>query len=193
MKSKLNTYLIYIIALILIALITVLSFIVYKSYEYKAQTASLVAETALLGHQRTSISSIRAALVSAQSAVATIESRFIKETDVPDFISSIERLGVDNSVSINIVSVDLDKIEVKVPKKSEPKPTTPVVPPPRNLRMRIDGTGSWQQVIRFISALESRQSALTVQSMSLAKTVPPAERPQETWRFSADITQFVSN
>ncbi len=190
MKSKLNTYFIYILATILVALIGLLSFVVYKSYTYKALTASLVSEAALSAHRRTSLSSVKASLVAAKSDVASIEARFINESDVPNFISSIERLGSEVMTSMSIISVDLDKIEVKIPKKTDTKPAPPAN---RNLRMRIDGTGSWQEVVRFIAALESRPSAISIQSMSLAKTVPPAETPQATWRINLDITQFVSN
>lgn len=186
MKFRANTILLYIVSALLVALIGFLVFLVYQSYAYKDQIAVLISETAVAAHRRTSLSSLEAAVADAQPSAALIHSRFIEEEAVPDFISSLERLGVERSTPINIISVDLDKVDPKAVKKGE-KPGL------RALRMRLDGVGSWQQNMGFIAALETLPSAISVQGVSLAKSAPPEGEPQKTWRFTLDIIQYVAN
>ncbi|MDP1625446.1 MAG: hypothetical protein Q8L64_06875 [bacterium] len=177
MKLKINTLLISGVSLVLGILLVALGFVVYKSYAYKGEIASFLKasrDAEVIASRQTAL---QKNLQGSKAAIDAIDARFVRETEVSLFIDMLEREADIKGVTANIGSISLDAAASAGGLKA--------------LRMRIDGTGTWAQVIRFTSALESLPYALRVETASVEK-VSSDDTSSGSWRFVIDLRQYVS-
>jgi Tfp pilus assembly protein PilO len=177
MKIKTNTVLIAVALAVLLALLGALGFIVYQSYAYKADIAAMQSAardaSALAARQ----AALERNLKGSKADLDAVDARFVREGEVSDFVDMLEKTADAQGVNANIGSLSL-----------EPNARDGGI---KALTLRVDGTGTWNQVLGFMAALESMPYALRVNVASLQKVLGDGA-PGGVWRFAADLRQYVS-
>lgn len=177
MNSKTNTVLISVVIAILIVLLAVLGFIVYKSYAYKADIAVLQSAARDASALAARHATLARNLKSSKADLDAVDARFIREDAVSDFIDMLERTASQEGVSANIGSINLESGTREGGIKA--------------LNLRVDGSGTWEDAISFIAALESMPYALRISTASIQRISADGELAG-TWRFAVDLRQYVS-
>lgn len=165
------TGLILLAALMVVACAFSWAFLVNKSADYRAEAEELaqdVADATIRGSRELSV---RQSLDEVRASTDDVLAYFIEEEKIPVFISVIEGVALENSISVDITSINLTG--------------SPEDSMPRSLFVRLAGTGTWEDVITFVSSLDALPYALNIQSISL-------DAGEEGWRVGVDLVQFVT-
>lgn len=101
------------------------------------------------------VRSIKASFEKNKEALQSIDSFFISKDGVVDFINSLDTLGKQYGVTLNIGEVT-SEVDLKV--KDDFKET---------LKLRLDASGSWNSVMNFLTALENLPFRIKVDQVSI--------------------------
>jgi len=179
--NGLKQTLIIIIGLVIAVLSIVWVFIIIESYSYRSEIIRISDEIKSATDRDSYLSSIRNVLRGTEGDVSAIESRFIGEDDVPGFIEFLERRARDIGIKAELTGINLD----------------PVVKNSifRVLHVRINASGSWQEAISLINALDMMPYAMNIDHVSLSKapniSTDSKVLPNSVWNIVIDISQYT--
>lgn len=140
----------------------------------------------------TALRGIKATLESNESSIAQVDSYFIPQEGVVDFINTLDGLGKESGVSliISTVSAEEDKTDIHSFKET--------------LTFHLEATGSWSETYYFLSRLESLPYYIGINQVSFSLTsatdrmsfanasttnaITRVRGNDEYWKGSFDIT-----
>lgn len=151
-------------------------FLYIKGTSIKAEALAVESDIAAKRNDETYLASVHNALKNSKADIASIDARFINKDGIPAFIdlleSKISHAGIKADVGSIDIATDANGSEV--------------------LRLHITGTGSWENVLSFITALESLPTASKAESVTFQKT-NDTDVKNTTWSFGVDFIQYLSN
>lgn len=142
------------------------------------------------GNKDQALRSIKNSLEQNKDSLNRVDSYFVNTDGAVGFIEGLEKLASDGGVSLTIGGVN-NEIDTKV--KNDFKEI---------LRLRVDVSGSWANVVSFISALETLPFRVQIETVSLgltsaadklafqslADTVQRKPSSDERWKASFEFT-----
>ncbi len=146
-------------------------FLIYKSSVYRAEMSVIAQAIADASIKVSKDTLIQESLDEARASVEEISGYFIAESEIPDFISLIEKSAKDRGVSLGIGSINF-----AVAAEGESS---------RTLSLRLTGTGAWRDLINFVIFIEGLPNALDIKGLNLVAG-------DGGWNLSADIVQHVT-
>lgn len=153
-------------------------FFMYSIYSLDSETASLIAEAQDLSKKSQQLASVRTVLRESSALLEDIDDIFVAEDFVSSFIDSLESLATTYNVTISIGSINIEPI----PNMTETK----------QLRIRVSGSGNWEDVVSFSASLESLPRAVSIQTFSLSKdTASKGESEPVRWNTALDISTLI--
>ncbi|MDO8579558.1 MAG: hypothetical protein Q7R72_01670 [bacterium] len=179
--NGLKQTLLIIIGLVITVLSVVWVFIIIESYSYRSEIVRISDEIKSAANRDSYLSSIRNVLRGTEGDIGAIENRFIGEDDVPGFIEFLERQTRDIGIKAELTGINLD----------------PVIKNSvfRVLHVRINASGSWQEAISFINALDMMPYAMNIDHISLSKmpdsSIDSKVPPNSVWNIVIDISQYT--
>jgi len=157
-------------ALVAVVCAAAWGFLIHKSSQYRADMAVVAQEIADASIKNSRHASIRASLKDVRGSIDEISANFIQESQIPDFISGLEKSAGDYGIELDISSINLGG--------------TPEDLVPRSLSLRLNGRGTWRDSVAFIASLDAMPYALDVDDVSL-------NAGEGEWRFVVDVVQYV--
>ncbi len=150
-------------------------FIIFKSYSYKGQIATISQELKTKSSENVYLTSLKTTLREAKSEAESIDKRFVSEEEVPSFITMLEDKASDLGVKVDFGSINLEEGEILDGK----------------LKLQISGSGTWENVMNFIVLLDSLPYASTIEEMRLHNPSAMSETGDVTgeWKFNVNLTQ----
>jgi Tfp pilus assembly protein PilO len=147
-------------SLILLTLLTALlaSFFVLEFYRVKSEneeTSRLLSEVNQAADQREATQSIRLLKKTAAQDVSAFEALTLSPSRLVEVIESIEEAGRSLSLETTIASVD--------------KPEANGSTTPQSIDIVVETSGSWAGTNRFLKAIESLPTRVTIQEARLSK------------------------
>ena len=116
--------------------------------------------------------SLKGTLSDLKGNLAVINSRFVTNDGIPTVIDDIEARAANAGVKVDVGSVNLDDA------------TDPTAP--RALRLHVSGSGSWKNVMSFISTVESLPYTAQVSGLDMSVSA-------RVWSFNTDLVIYVVN
>ncbi len=150
-------------------------FIVYKSYSYKSQIATISQELKTKSSENVYLTSLKTTLREAKNEAEAIDKRFVSEENVPAFITMLEDKATDLGVKVDFGSINLEEGQIL----------------DGTLKLQISGSGTWENVMRFIVMLDSLPYASTIEEMRLHNPSDFSEKGNVTseWNFNVNLKQ----
>ncbi|HEY9481081.1 MAG TPA: hypothetical protein VIR98_02500 [Candidatus Paceibacterota bacterium] len=150
-------------------------FILWQSASLRTKVEEASAQISEAAAKETYLITLKKALIDARESVGELDRRFVPEDGVPAFIDMFEaRLSSSGSkAALGTVSLD------------DPAEGSHI----RSLRLRVSGTGTWNEAMALVSSLESMESLLSIRSLSLVSS--ENDSGKKTWGVSADLSQYV--
>jgi Tfp pilus assembly protein PilO len=150
-------------------------FIIYKSYSYKSQIATVSQELKTKSSENVYLTSLKTTLREAKSEAESIDKRFVSEEEIPSFITMLEDEASDLGVKVNFGSINLEEGEILDGK----------------LKLQISGSGTWENVMGFIVTLDSLPYASTIEEMRVYNPSAMSETGEITseWKFNVNLVQ----
>ncbi|MEK7607928.1 MAG: hypothetical protein AAB484_03365 [Patescibacteria group bacterium] len=178
-----RTIFIWVLIITVFLLFSLWVFLIYKSYFYRGGVARISEETSSKQNRDSYLASIRNVLRRTEGGFEVIERRFIKENDVPTFIKFLE-----GQAEIFRVKADLNGITL------DPVLKNSIF---RILRIRVNGSGYWEDAISFVHALDMMPYETRIDRVSFSKLpetigdlkIPKTSKP--SWSVVVDISQYV--
>jgi Tfp pilus assembly protein PilO len=166
-----------ILGILVVALLGAWIFFGYKASSYKKEIALLATEAKNKSALDAYLSSVRNALRDSKSDLAIIKSQFITKDEIPEFINLLESKASKSGVRADFSSININTDE-----------TSREV-----LKIKITGTGDWNNVTDFISTLDSLPYASHIGSINLNKIsgAPQDKTIALTWGFSMELSQYL--
>ncbi len=146
--------------LIASAIAALVAFVLLGSFFWVIKTqnetiAVLASEANQSSTKDEAVRSIKVSLERNKDALRSVDSFFISKDGVVDFINSLDKLGKQYGVTLNIGEVT-SEVDLKI--KDDFKET---------LKLRLDASGSWSSVMKFLTALENLPYRIKVDQVSL--------------------------
>jgi hypothetical protein len=165
-----------------LALLGAWIFLGYEAKVFRDEIAVMSNEAKNRTALNTYLASIKSALRDAKTDLEVIDQRFIKRDKVSQFISLLEEKAAEASVL-----ADVGSLTIETPENSRPI-----------LHLKISGSGAWENIVGFVSVLDtlpyvSRISGLTIAKKPLSAAQKDSEAPVEEypWRFSIELSQSI--
>ncbi len=179
--NRSKTIFIWVLAVVTLLLFSLWIFLIYKSYFYRGEVARISEEISSKQNQSSYLISIRKVLRGTEGGLETIEERFIKEDDIPAFIKFLEGRAEAFKIKADLNGIVLD-----------PAVKNSIF---RILHIRINGSGSWIDVISFVHALDTMPYAAHIDRVSFSKlpevAVDPKMSSKPSWSVVTDISQYI--
>jgi Tfp pilus assembly protein PilO len=170
-RSPTHTIVIIASSLVAIAAAGIWGFLGYKSETYRAESIGIAQEIADASVQSQRSLSLKASFDRARASVADVVNDFTPESQIPDFIGTLETAARNRSVALDIGSINLGG--------------DPADAGPRPLSLRLTGSCSWKNCVSFVSDLDTLHYAIDIRDVSLTAGGKGA------WRLSVDMVQYV--
>lgn len=154
-------------------------FLLVKSFSYKSEILNIRQDVAEAESRSTRLFSVRDIWRSTEGDLGSIEERFIREDEVPSFISMLEGQAETSSVKADLSGIIIDPAN-----KNSPF---------RFLRVRVNVSGSWSDLISFVHSLDTMAYASRVDKISLSKSADSADPniSGTVWNAVVDISQYI--
>lgn len=165
-----RSILVWVLALIALSLISLWVFLISKSYSYRTEINSVNVEISSNENHNSYLNSIHNVLRGTEGSLEVIEGRFIKENDVPIFIKFLEGEADAFKVKADLSGINLD-----------PATKNSLF---RILHVRINGSGSWADLISFVHALDTSNYEAHIDSVNFSNS-------KSSWNIVMDISQYV--
>jgi hypothetical protein len=123
-------------------------FLYQKTKDYNKEALSLQEEWQTENVRRENVKYLSSSVKTIQSEIASLESHFVKSSDVVPFLDTIEKLANDMSLKSEISSVDVNKVN-----------------PVLMVEMRVQG--SFENIYKLIRLLENSQYELEFVSVNI--------------------------
>lgn len=170
-RSSTHTIVIVVSSLVAIAIAGIWGFLGYKSEVYRTESIGIAQEVADASAQSQRSLALKASFDRARGSVADVADDFTPESQIPDFIGTIERSARDRSVALDIGSINLGGDPADVG--------------PRPLSLHLTGSCSWRNCVSFVSDLDALHYAIDIRDVSLTAG------GKGVWRLSVDMIQYV--
>lgn len=144
-------------------------FIGVKAHSLKDEAVSIESDMATKTSESAYLNSVRNVLKSSKSDLAAINSRFIDKDGVPSFIDLLERKAKTAGVQADFGSIVI----------------TPADAGGGTLKLSMTGSGTWSNIIQFISVLESLPYASRIETASFSTI-------DKKWTFSLEFIQHLT-
>ncbi|HVU06463.1 MAG TPA: hypothetical protein VHE10_01595 [Candidatus Paceibacterota bacterium] len=160
-------------AILAVAFLAAWIFIAYKSNAMKSDIAAISAQAENAAANDAYLISIKDALRDSKDELATIDGHFITKDGIPAFIDTVEARARSAGIKADLSSLDLDE-------SGDPAL-------PRPLTFHMGGSGSWNDIVGFLAAVEAMPYALRVDDVALGKG------QDKEWSFNADLVIYVAD
>jgi hypothetical protein len=152
-------------------------FIVYKSYSYKNQIATISEGIKTRSSEDSFLISLKSTLREAKNETQAIESRFILKEEVPSFITMLENKADTIGVKVDFGSINIEEGEVL----------------DGTLKLQITGSGDWSEVTDFIVMLDSLPYAATIEEIRIynPSVMSESEEAVSDWKFVVSLRQYL--
>lgn len=170
-RSQTHIAVIIVCSLFGIAAACAWGFLGYKSEKYRAESVIVAQEIANAAIQSQRSLSLKSSFDRARGSVADVVDDFISESQIPDFIATLEGVARKRSVALDIGSINLGGDSADVA--------------PRPLSVRLTGSCSWGNCVSFVSDLDALHYAIDIRDMSLTTG------GKGVWKLSVDMVQYI--
>ena len=165
----------------------VYGFLYWKIQDQSKKTSVLLAQEITDRQKDDSLRAIKISLDENKDFISQIDSFFIAPDGVVNFITSLEKLGRESGVGVNVSSVAVAP-DAKVANDFK-----------ESLKLKLDVSGSWQDVLHFLSRIENLPYRVQFDgaSVTLQKTAtginftssstPRKRSGEEEWVGSFDV------
>lgn len=164
------------LSLCTLVLLSAWAFLMYESGSLHTKIVEIALEAEDKSFESTYSSSVRNTLREAKADLSLIDQRFVEKDLVPEFINVLEQKGDASGAQVNLGSINVE-------------PGAPY----GLLKIRMTGSGTWEQMLSFVSVLDSLPYVLRIDNLSFTKRGIGTTGAQATtsWGFNLDIVQYV--
>ena len=163
---------IWILSGLALALFCLWIYLIYMSYTYRTEIATISGSFALAAQKETYLASVRSVIRSSSADIKSMQDRFVEEVDVPEFIDLLEGMAADIGIKADLGAIQLD------PPEADYKF--------RVLNLHMTVSGSWGRTVSFIDALDGMPYASHIERVNLSKPSGDAG-----WVADIDLIQYV--
>ncbi len=146
-------------------------FLAIKSNSLRQENIAIETKIQAKTLESSYLTSVRNVIKGSKKEIAVVEKRFIEKDSVPQFIDLLESEAVSAGIKADFGSIDV--LEEGVNNGA--------------LRIRMSGTGSWTNVTRFITTLETLPYASKVEGLTLSKS----DTKSANWSFNLELIQYL--
>ncbi len=162
-----------IVSLIALTLSAFWIFLIYKTESLKSQADAIEKNIIAKNNQSTYLNSVRIALKNTQNDLSVIDSHFIDKDGIPEFIDMIESRAQNLGIKLDLGTLDIAAGDQNI----------------NTLRIRMNSSGNWLSLMKFVSYIETLASAIRIEQMTLTHGDPTGT----LWNMNIEVTQRLKN
>ncbi len=156
------------------AMLAIWIFMIWQSFSYKADIMKIKDEIGTNESRDAYLTSIKNVLRDTDEKVKSLESMFILESGVPDFIDYLENKAGNFNIKATISGISLDPVASNGFK---------------TLHVRVNGSGSFADSVAFVHSVEIMPYVSRIDRVSFTKNNDTTVSGE--WAVSVDISQTV--
>jgi len=171
MKNSLSSTKVILLAIFAILALAAWIFVLQQSYSHKSEVAVIEREAKEKSDESTYLLSIRSALRDAEGDIQVIRNRFIAKDAISDYIGLIEGKAESSGVNVEFGGIDDNE---------------------ETLSIRMSGSGTWANIVDFVSAVDSMPYASRIDSLNISKPVnSTSTTTAPIWNFNMHLVQYL--
>jgi hypothetical protein len=170
MKNSLTSTKVILLSLFSLAALAAWIFVVEQSFSHKSEVTIIEREAKQKSEESSYLISIKSALREAKDDIDLIRARFIDKDAIPDYISLLEGKAAASDIQVDFGAIDVDD---------------------KSLSIRMSGSGTWGDVVDFISVVDSMPYVSRIDGLNLNKSNGQSTTTAAIWNFNLHLVQYL--
>jgi len=173
MKNKtLKILFLWILTIVVLGAVALWVYFIVKTYAYKTEIESIRSEISATASRESYLVSVKNVFRDMDDNIKFIENRFINESNIPVLVEFLENEARLFEIKADIGSINIDPLSKNATFKI--------------LRIRINGSGSWANLVSFVNSLDTMEYAARIERVNFSKVEKSSD-----WNVVIDISQNI--